>query len=76
MSIEYISGDCVIIQKDECRPNPYVYGYGKKIPTPYKVIFFGNKRKYSVWAISYSNVASYYIQYKGKALFIPYIDLT
>ena len=43
-------------------------GYGKKLTTRYKVKYQGRMRR--VYAVCYSNVASYYIFVKGEKLYL------
>jgi len=68
--VNYLTGDFTLIEYDECKPNPYPDGYGRKIPTRYTVRFWGYKREYEVWAMCYSNCASHYIKYRGQERFI------
>jgi len=48
-------------------------GYGDKIPTEYMVKF--GTRTYRVYAICWSNAASFYIRIKGERYFIHDYDL-
>lgn len=50
--------------------NPYftASGYGNKLPTEYAVIF--NNRLHRVYAICYSNVASFYVISQKKKYFV------
>ena len=43
-------------------------GYGKKLTTRYKVKYQGRMRR--VYAVCYSNVASYYIFVRGEKLYL------
>ncbi len=43
-------------------------GYGNKLTTKYKVKYQGRMRR--VYAVCYSNVASYYIFVKGEKLYL------
>ena len=45
-------------------------GYGRKLTTEYKITLPGHPRAYRVYAICYSNVASFYILRRGKRLFL------
>jgi hypothetical protein len=45
-------------------------GYGRKLTTEYKITLPGHPRVYRVYAICYSNVASFYILRGGKRLFL------
>ena len=47
----------------ECRPNPYVMGYGAKIPTSYKVLYRGRWRR--VYVMCYGNSGSEYVFING-----------
>mgnify|MGYP003636883737 FL=1 len=50
---------------DTCRPNPYVYGYGAKIPTQYRVLSRGSWRR--VYVSCYGNGSSSpYVISKGE----------
>lgn len=43
-------------------------GYGNKLTTRYKVNYQGRMRR--VYAVCYSNVASYYIFFRGEKLYL------
>jgi hypothetical protein len=45
-------------------------GYGRKLVTDYMVHIPGTPQPYRVYAICYSNTASFYILRKGKMLFL------
>ena len=47
----------------EAPPNPYVHGYGPKIPTRYKVLYKGYWRR--VYSACFSNCSTEYICVKG-----------
>ena len=44
-------------------------GYGSKIPSHYGLLYGG--RRYRVYAICFSNVASYYVTIRGDRLYVP-----
>lgn len=46
------------------------HGYGSKISTDFVLQFNNNARKYRVYAICWSNVASHYVVVKGEKLFV------
>mgnify|MGYP003625773897 FL=1 len=46
-----------------CRLNPYVTGYGAKIPTRYRILYCGRWRR--VYLASYGNSGSTYVVIKG-----------
>lgn len=50
-------------------------GYGSKISTDYAIRFNGKGRAYRVYAVCYSNVASFYVVVGGKQLFVRGVDL-
>lgn len=50
------------------RPNPYVYGYGSKVPTEYWVKTFGRWRR--VYVMIYGNSGSAYVLVKGEVHFL------
>lgn len=66
--VEYVPEDWIVKDFGECRPNPYASGYGRKIPTSYKVC--DHRRWRCVYAICIGNVAGCYCLVKGKQLFI------
>jgi len=68
-----IKGDTFTVYKAGYPRNASHTGYGDKIPTEYKVIY-GN-RHYRVYAICWSNAASFYIRIKGERYFIHDYDL-
>jgi hypothetical protein len=45
-------------------------GYGRKLTTRYMLHVPGSPRSYRVYAICFSNVASFYILRKGERLFL------
>ena len=45
-------------------------GYGRKLVTPYMLTVPGAARPYRVYAICFSNVASFYILRNGERLFL------
>jgi hypothetical protein len=57
-------------------PNPYVFGYGRKIPTRNFVLYRtsekeGQKiRPRRVWVMNYANIGSAYIIVQGKEVFL------
>lgn len=55
--------------------NPYISGYGRKIPTQYLVKTQGNNHWHRVYSICYSNVASFYIIEHGKMVMVNETDL-
>lgn len=71
MSVKYAEVDEVRLQD---YPKRHYGSYGGKIPTQYKVLF--NKRWYKVYAICYSNAASFYITAHGEQLFIRDVVLS
>lgn len=50
-------------------------GYGSKIPTGYLIKLQGEGREYRVYAVCYSNAASFYIVRKREKIFIRDSDL-
>jgi hypothetical protein len=50
------------------RPNPYAMGYGRKVPTPYRIKYAG--RWHRVYVMIYGNSGSAYILRKGVELFL------
>ena len=64
-----IKGDTYSIFRTETYPrNRNVSGYGSKIPTEHMVKF--GKRTYRVYAICWSNAASFYVVIGGQRYFI------
>jgi hypothetical protein len=51
-----------------CRPNPYVSGYGPKIPTAHRIRY--PQRWYRVYVTCYGNGGSAYIESRGKRLYL------
>ena len=47
-----------------CRPNPYAMGYGRKIPSPYRVLFRGRWRR--VYVMCYGNSGTEYVLINGQ----------
>lgn len=45
-------------------------GYGARLPTNHQVQIDGEQRWLNVWAICYSNAASFYVNAKGQRLFV------
>jgi hypothetical protein len=50
-------------------PGQNASGYGKKISTDYVLQFKGEKKKYRVYCICFSNAGSTYIIRKGRKLY-------
>ena len=50
-------------------------GYGRKLTTEYMLALPDSPRPYRVYAICYSNVASFYILRKGERLFLRDCEL-
>jgi hypothetical protein len=50
-------------------------GYGRKLTTEYMLALPDSPRPYRVYAICYSNVASFYILRKGEWLFLRDCEL-
>lgn len=50
-------------------------GYGSKLTTEYMLHVPGAKRAYRVYAVCYSNVASFYIVRRGVRLFLRDYEL-
>jgi len=50
-------------------------GYGRKIPTDHQVQLAGESTWRKVYAICFSNAASFYIIVKGKSLYIHDADM-
>lgn len=69
--MEYLKGNYTVINTGHCPKNPYKTGYGSKIPTRYLLRFLGKKYTRRIYAICYSNCASYYVNVKGRREFIP-----
>ena len=68
-----IKGDTFTLERTSVYPlNRRQDGYGDKLPTQYKVHF--GKRKYRVYAICWSNVASHYILIQGERYFLHDYD--
>ena len=69
--IKYLSyRDVLDVAVDKEHPrNPYSSGYGRKIPTQYKLTL-KNKRTYRVYIMQYSNSGSTYILQKGEVFFL------
>ena len=55
-----------LIQDTEAPRNPYRTGYGRRIPTSYRVRVF-DQRWRRVYVIQYGNAGTAYIRYKGEA---------
>ena len=69
-----IKGDTFSVYRTATSPiNRSVSGYGSKLPTHYMVKF--GKRNYRVYAICYSNAASFYILIGGQRYFMHDYDL-
>lgn len=68
MKVEYAPEDWKVVDTGICKPNPYADGYGDKIPTSY-IIYEGRKIR-PVYAICWSNCASFYCMVNGKRKFI------
>ena len=56
-----------LISEPEAPRNPYVFGYGPKIPTRYKVRVF-DQRFRRVYVPQYGNAGTACILYRGEAL--------
>jgi|GEM_PF-5658531 len=67
--ITYTPDDWKIGTTDHCPANRSVTGYGGQIPTRYTITSPDNRIR-RVYAICYSNVASFYCISHGKRLFI------
>lgn len=77
MSVKYaVVTHATFSTSGKARTNPYSHGYGRKIPTRYVVSIEGVARPRKVWAMCYSNVASFYVIVNGEELFIHDHDLT
>ena len=74
MSVSYVPDDWKIVATDYTPANRSVSGYGGKIPTRYVINDRGRSwrkgRNRRVYAICYSNAASFYCISYGKRLFI------
>lgn len=57
-----------LFERDAPASGQTASGYGRKIPTRW-MIRWGN-RNYRVYAVCYSNVASYYIRRNGNRIFL------
>lgn len=69
-----IKGDTFTIWETATTPrNRSASGYGNKLPTHWMVRF--GKRNYRVYAICWSNVASYYILIGKQAYYLREADL-
>ena len=68
MGVEYLPDTLPIIITEDCPPNRYAQGYGRKIPTRYMVIDSGRQRR--VFAHCTSNVASFYVLIKGRRVWL------
>jgi len=69
-----IKGDTFTIWETAATPrNRSASGYGNKLPTHWMVKF--GKRTYRVYAICWSNVASYYILISKQAYYLRDSDL-
>jgi len=53
-----------VMQDREAPPNPYVTGYGKKIPTRYRVRTIDSRWR-RVYVMCYSNVGTAYVLHDG-----------
>lgn len=71
MPVDYVPEESIIFEYDKA---PFYYpsasGYGSKIPTRFMLSMPGEKRKRRVYAVCYSNAASFYILLKGLKVFI------
>lgn len=54
-----------VLRDDNAPRNPYASGYGKKIPTAYRVRVFDNKF-HRVYCACYSNSGTMYIMHNGS----------
>jgi hypothetical protein len=66
--ITYIPNNWKVIDTGICPHNRSVSGYGNKLPTRYLVN--DGKRNRRMYAICWSNVASFYVRVLGKRIFI------
>ena len=57
-----------VFKRDAPASGQPVTGYGKRIPTGWMVRW--GSRNYRVYAVCYSNVASYYIRSNGNRIFL------
>jgi hypothetical protein len=69
MSVNYVPDDWKIVATDNTPANRSVSGYGGQIPTRYTITSPDNRTR-RVYAICYSNAASFYCISHGKRLFI------
>lgn len=69
--VEYVPEDWIVFDTEKCKPNPYAMGYGSKIPTRFIIVdVYEKRRRRNVYAICWSNVASFYCIIRGKKVFI------
>lgn len=54
------------------RPNPYPSGYGRKIPTQYRILYKGYWRW--VYAACFSNQSSLYVRIRGVDTIVDLIQ--
>ena len=67
--MEYIPQDWSISTSTTCPVNKSRSGYGSKLPTSY-VVNGGGKKNRRVYAICWSNSATFYVIVKGKPVYI------
>lgn len=64
---EQVTGYC----SDLTAPgNPYRYGYGRSIPTRYRIRYGASNRWHRVYMVCFSNSGSAYIKHKGTDLYL------
>lgn len=70
MSVVYAPEDWKVATSDSCPRPRSSSGYGRKIPTQYTVVSPSDNRTRRVYAICFSNAASFYCLSYGKMLFL------
>lgn len=70
-AVEYLQPDAVtaVLVDETARPNPYASGYGRKIPTPYRLRMTDNRVR-RVYVMCWSNSGSAYVTVAGRTLFL------
>ncbi len=73
MTVKYTHPNRVAdVKRTELPPNPYITGYGPKIPSSAKIRYRSDtgERWYRVYVMCYGNSGSAYIRVAGQDLFL------
>jgi hypothetical protein len=73
--VQYICGvgSPSVWKEAHCPPNPYKTGYGRAIPTRYRVRTINNRWR-RVYCMCYSNSGTCYIRQNGKLIIVDIVE--